>query len=154
MKLSQKVRENKMKKILLITTLVFNIYFARAQRFFYLETNNYTLNLLRESLMRSSQFVTKSPLASDYIIKTDIGFQKEPNILTLKIILEDSITFKTIFQTNEEYSFGVINQNSKISLRTAIQAFIEKNISQIILCAKADHYDARMKPLKPRKDKT
>jgi hypothetical protein len=143
-----------MKKIILITVLAFNIYFARAQRFFYLEPNNTAGSIIRDGLIKSSQFVTKTPLSSDYIIKTDIGFKTEPNTLTLQIILEDSITFKTIYQTNEEYSFGLINKNSKILLRTALQTFIDKNISQIILCAKDDHYDVRMKPLKPRKDKT
>ncbi len=143
-----------MKKILFITLLAFNIYFARGQRFFYLEPNNTAGSILREGLTKSAQFVTETPLASDYIIKTDIGFKSEPNTLTLQIILEDSITFKTIYQTNEEYSFGQVNKNSKILLRTALQTFIDKNISQIILCAKDDHYDLQMKPLKPKKDKT
>jgi hypothetical protein len=104
--------------------------------------------------MKSSQFVTKSPLASDYIIRTDIDLQSDPNKLTLHIILEDSITFKTIYETNEEFAFGYVNKNSKLFLRTTIETFIERNISQIILCAKDDHDDARMKPLKPKKDKT
>ncbi len=143
-----------MKKVLLISVLAFNIYFARAQRFFYLESNDAAGNLIKDGLVKSSQFVTGTPLASDYIIKTEFGFQKEPNKLTLQIILEDSITFKTIYQTNEEYNFGVINQNSKLLLKTALETFLEKNINQIILCARDDHYDSRMKPLKPKKDKT
>src|SRR6202166_3423575 len=143
-----------MKKILLITALGFNIYFARAQRFFYLESDDVTGNLIKEGLVKSSQFVTRTPLVSDYIIKTEIGFQKEPNKLTLQIILEDSITFKPIYQTNEEYYFRVINQNSQLLLKTALKTFLEKNISQIILCTRDDHFDARTKPLKPKKDKT
>ncbi|HTB25525.1 MAG TPA: hypothetical protein VK711_09140 [Puia sp.] len=143
-----------MKKILLITVLAFNIYFARAQRFFYLESDDAAGTLIKDGLVKSSQFVTNTPLSSDYIIKTEIGFQKEPNKLTLQIILEDSITFKTIYQTNEEYNFNVINKNSKLLLKTALETFLEKNISQIILCARDDHYDTRMKPLKPKKDKT
>ena len=143
-----------MKKILLITVLAFNIYFARAQRFFYLESDDAAGSLIKDGLVKSSQFVTNTPLSSDYIIKTEIGFKKEPNKLTLQIILEDSITFKTIYQSNEEYNFGVINKNSKLLLRTALETFLEKNISQIILCARDDHYDTRMKPLKPKKDKT
>ncbi len=143
-----------MKKIYLLTTLSFSLCFARAQRFFYLESNDAAGNLIKDGLVRSSQFVTGTPLASDYIIKTEIGFQKEPNKLTLQIILEDSITFKTIYETNEEYNFGVISQNSKLLLRIALETFLEKNINQIILCAREDHYDSRMKPLKPKKDKT
>lgn len=143
-----------MKKILLLTVLAFNIYFARAQRFFYLESDDAAGNLIKDGLVKSSQFVTSTPLASDYIIKTEMGFQKEPNKITLQIILEDSITFKTIYQTNEEYNFGIINPHSKLLLRAAMETFLEKNISQIILCARDDHYDSRMKPLKPKKDKT
>ena len=143
-----------MKKIYILAVLSFSLYFARAQRFFYLESNDAAGNLIRDGLVKSSQFVTKSPLASDYIIKAEIGYQKEPNKLTLQIILEDSITFKTIYQTNEEYNFGVISQNSKLLLKTALETFMEKNIRQIILCSRDDHYDSRMKPLKPKKDKT
>ncbi len=143
-----------MKKGFILTVLSIGVLFARSQRFFYLEPNNTAGSILREGLIKSSQFITKTPLASDYIIKTDIGFKSEPNTLTLQIILEDSITFKTIYQTNEEYSFGRVNKNSKILLRTALQTFIDKNISQIILCARDDHYDLQMKPLKPKKDKT
>ncbi len=143
-----------MKKIYLLIFLSFNLYFVHAQRFFYLESDDAAGNLIRNGLVKSSQFITSTPLASDYIIKTEIGFQKEPNKLSLQIILEDSITFKTIYQTNEEYNFGVVNRNSKLLLRTAMQTFIEKNINQIILCARDDHYDSRMKPLKPKKDKT
>ena len=143
-----------MKKAFLITTLAFNIYFVQAQRFFYLESDDATENLIRDGLVKSSQFITKSPLGSDYIIKTEIGFQKESGKLTLQIILQDSITLNTIYQTNEEYNFGTINRNSKILLRTTLETFIENNISQIILCARDDHYDARMRPLKPKKDKT
>ena len=143
-----------MKKIYLLIVLSFSLCFTQAQRFFYLESDDAAGNLIKDGLVKSSQFVTSSPLASDYIIKTEIGFQKEPNKLTLQIILEDSITFKTIYQTNEEYNFGIINQNSKILLRTALETFLEKNISEIILCARDDHYDTRMKPIKPKKDKT
>ena len=77
-----------MKKILFITLLAFNIYFARGQRFFY-QRNNTAGSILREGLTKSAQFVTETPLASDYIIKTDIGFKSEPNTLTLQIILEE-----------------------------------------------------------------
>jgi hypothetical protein len=143
-----------MKKIYLLTVLSFSLFFARAQRFFYLESDDAAGSLIKDGLVKSSQFVTSTPLSSDYIIKTEIGFKKEPNKLTLQIILEDSITFKTIYQTNEEYNFSVINKNSKLLLRTAMETFLEKNISQIILCARDDHYDTRMKPLKPKKDKT
>jgi hypothetical protein len=143
-----------MKKIYILTLLSFSLSFARAQRFFYLESKDATGNLIRDGLVKSSQFITKSPLGSDYIIKSEIGFQKESNKLILQIILEDSITLNTIYQTNEEYNFGSINRNSKILLRTTLETFIENNISQIILCARDDHYDTRIKSLKPKKDKT
>jgi hypothetical protein len=143
-----------MKKILLVIILGLHICLVHAQRFFYLETDNTTSNLLKDGLMKTSQFVTKSPLGSDYIIKAEAGLQSDPNKLSLNIILQDSITLQTIYQTNEEYAFGYINKNAKLLLRSTIAAFIERNINQIILSAKDDHYDSRMKPLKPKKDKT
>ncbi len=143
-----------MKKFLLLQILILTVCLTQAQRFFYVEANNSTDKPIKEKLMKASQFVTKSPLMSDYIIKTDINFQTGSNIITLKIILEDSATFKTIFQAEEENAFGVININSQIFLRMAIETFIEKNINQIILSAKNDHSDGLMKFLKPNKDKT
>jgi hypothetical protein len=143
-----------MKKILFISILTFTICFADAQRFFYLDSDNTVSNLLRYDLLKCSQFVTESPLASDYIVKMKASLQTTSNKLSLNILLQDSITLETIYQTNEEYSFGCVNRNSNLLLRTAIQSFVDRNINQIIVYAKDDHYDARMKPLKPKKDKT
>ncbi len=143
-----------MKKILILLFVVFNIYAVQAQRFYYLESDNTTSDLVKAELTKTSQFITKSPLGSDYIIKTNVALQTDPNKLALNIILEDSITLQAIYQTNEEYSLGFVNKKSKVLLRTAIQAFIDKNINHIILYAKDDHFDSRMKPLKPKKDKT
>ncbi len=109
-----------MKKGFILIVLSVTMFFASGQRFFYLEPNNTAGSILRDGLIKSSQFVTKTPLASDYIIKTDIGFKTEPNTLTLQIILEDSITFKTIYQTNEEYSFGHDKQKFKNTFEDCI----------------------------------
>ena len=143
-----------MKKLLLLILLVLSVCGIRAQRFFYIENNKNTDQIIRDGLLGASQFVCPSPLGSDYIIKTDIGFQEASNILTLHMTLEDSVTFQTIFQTQEEYKFGVSTEKSRIFLRMAITNFIEKNIGQIIACSKSDHYDSRMKYLRPKKDKT
>jgi hypothetical protein len=83
-----------------------------------------------------------------------MGFQSGANILNLKMTLQDSITLKTIFQTNEEYTLGTLNSGTRIFLRMAISSFIDKNINQIIVCAREDHSNAQMKILKSRKDKT
>ena len=143
-----------MKKLPILIMLLLNLGLAQAQRFFYIESNNNTNGILRNGLLRAAQFVTESPVASDYIIKTEIGLQKGSNILTLNMILQDSVTFDTIFQTKEEYAFGDVNEKSKIFLRMAVTTFIDKNISHIVLCARDDHNNSGMKYLKSRKDKT
>ena len=143
-----------MKKTLFLVALFLSAVSTQAQRFFYLESNPVTDRILQQGLINSAQYVTVSPLGSDYIIKTGVGIRTESNSLQLQIILQDSITLKTIFQTNEEYGLGVRNKNSRVYLRTLIQTFIDKNIGQIIVCAKDDHYDAARKYLKARKDKT
>jgi hypothetical protein len=143
-----------MKKLLALIISVMSFGLAQAQRFFYIEANNNTDRILRNDLVSAAQFVTESPVASDYIIRTEIGLQKGSNILTMNMILQDSITFNTIFQTKEEYAFGDINEKSKIFLRMVVTTFIDKNISHIVLCARDDHYNSGMKYLKSRKDKT
>jgi hypothetical protein len=127
---------------------------TQAQRFFFVETSHVAGHMIEDRLIKKAQFVAKTPLISDYIIKTYMGFQSGANILNLKMTLQDSITLKTIFQTNEEYTLGTLNTGTRIFLRMAISSFIDKNINQIIVCAREDHSNAQMKFLKSRKDKT
>jgi hypothetical protein len=143
-----------MKKTLLFLIVFFTAYVTRAQRFFYLDSDNTISNLMRYDLIRSAQFVAETPLASDYIVKMKTSLQTASNKLSLDIRLQDSITQETIYQTNEEYTYGDADKYSKIFLKTTIQSFIDRNIDQIIIYAKDDHDDARLKSLKPRKDKT
>jgi hypothetical protein len=143
-----------MKKIAILVSLVLVFGFCRAQRFFYIDDNRITENMLKGGLLQASQHITKSPLSSDYIVKTDVDFQAGENVLTLQINLQDSVTFQTIFQARETCAFGEIRSNSRKMMNTVIRAFIEKNISQIVLSAKENHYDDRMNDLRARKDKT
>ena len=128
-----------MRPILLLIILISNVYLIQAQRFFYVETGNIAEKQLKEDILKAFQYVAKSPLMSDYTIKTELGFQAESKTTTLKITMEDSATFKTIFQTREEYAFGAFKMNPQILLNMAMKTLIEKNIRQIILCAKDDH---------------
>ena len=128
--------------------------FSRAQNFFYIENKNVTEKSIREELIKASQYVTKSPLASDYIITASVAVQSGTNILNLKMTMQDSITYKTIFQSNEEYALHSVDANTEVFLRMTIAGFIEKNISQIIICAQDDHYNTHIRFLKARKDKT
>jgi hypothetical protein len=143
-----------MKTILLLIILIVHVCLTQAQRFFYVETGNMAEKSIKEDLLKASQHVTKSPLMSDYTIKTELGFQTESKTATLKIILQDSATFQTIFQAKEEYAFGVVKVNPQILLSMAMKTLIEKNINQIILCAKDDHYHSLMKLVELKKDKT
>ena len=128
--------------------------FSRAQNFFYIENKNVTEKSIREELMKASQYVTKSPLASDYIITATVAVQSGTNMLNLKMTMQDSITYKTLFQSNEDYTLHSVDANTEVFLRMTIAGFIEKNISQIIVCAHDDHYNTHGKFLKAQKDKT
>ncbi len=143
-----------MKKILLLFAFTAPACLIQAQRFFYLEKGNMAEIPLKRDLLKASQFVTESPLMSDYIVKTEVGFQKESNITTLKIVLEDSATFKTIFLTKEEYALGGLKLNPGIFLNLAMETLIEKNIDQIIHSAKDDHFHTQTKLIGLKKDKT
>ena len=142
-----------MKKICILIVCISCAALTEAQRFFYIENNNHTDRIINKGLLKASQYITKSPLASDYIIRTDVEMKPGSNILSLKIILEDSTTFKTVLQATEEYSFGVLHENAPLGVRMAIETFINRNIDRIIVCAKEFHNDARMRFMEPKKDK-
>jgi len=143
-----------MKIIAVLAGFILFGLFSRAQNFFYIGNKNVTEKSIREELMKASQYVTKSPLASDYIITASVGVQSGSNILNLNMTMQDSITNKTLFQSSEEYTLQSVGANTQIFLRMTIAGFIEKNISQIIVCAQDDHYNTHGKFLKARKDKT
>ena len=128
--------------------------FSRAQNFFFIENKNVTEKSIREELMKASQYVTKSPLASNYIITASAAVQSGTHILNLKMMMQDSITCKTIFQSDEDYTLHSVDANTEVFLRMTIAGFIEKNISRIIVCAQDDHYNSQNKFLNARKDKT
>lgn len=134
--------------------LALSACFVRAQRFFYLDSDNSVSDFLKYDLLKTAQYITKTPIASDYIVKMKASLQTASNKLSLDIRLQDSITLETIYQSNEEYSYGDAEKNFRIFLKTTIQYFIDRNIDQIVIYARDDHYNARMKPLKPKKDKT
>jgi hypothetical protein len=143
-----------MKKISLLVCLVLGFGYADAQGFFYIDGNRATDNVLRAGLVSAYQHISVSPLSSDYIIKADVGFQSSENELTLQINMKDSVTFQTIFQNKEIYTFRELNANSRLMLRTVIRAFIERNIPQIVLTAGQRHDYELMNSQKARKDRT
>jgi hypothetical protein len=152
--LSSQRKYQKMKKIWVLIVCVSCTGLIQAQRFFYIENNKHTDRIINDGLLKASQYITKSPLASDYIIRTDVEMKPGSNTLSLKIILEDSTTFKTVLQATEEYSFGVLHANARLGVRMAIETFINRNIDRIIVCAKEYHTDSRMQYVEPKKDKT
>jgi hypothetical protein len=142
-----------MKLIPILAVFIFFGFFSRAQNFFYIGNKNATEKSIREELIRASQYVTKSPLASDYIITASVAVESGTNILKLKMSMQDSITFKTLFQSNEDYILHTVDTNTEVFLRMTIAGFIEKNIIQVIVCAQDDYYNTHCKFLKARKDK-
>jgi hypothetical protein len=143
-----------MKKIFVLASLALSMQLARAQRFFYIESSPVTESSIRSELLKATQYVTQSPLGSDYIIKSDVACAQGSNVLSMKIVLEDSITHKAIYQTTEEQVISRIHSGSRIMLAVTVKYFINRNLPQMILCAREDHSDYQMKYLKPGKDKT
>src|ERR1700682_3095031 len=109
-----------MKNILVLMSLILSGHLTRAQSFFYIENKNATEKSIREELMKASQYVTRSPLASDYIIKADAGVSSGSNILNLKMTVQDSVTFKTIFQSSEDYTLSPVGANTRIFLKMTV----------------------------------
>ena len=143
-----------MKKISVLFALCICFGMARAQCFFYIENNRITDNLVRIDLLKNAQFITRSPLSSDFIIKTEMNFTSGSNILTLNIHLQDTVTAQTVFQRRETLAFGAFRPDSRKMLNTVIQAFIDRNMDLIIVSARENHFGEQTKRLRARKDKT
>ena len=143
-----------MKNILALFGLIITGFFCRAQSFFYIENNQVTEKSVHEQLIKASQYVTHSPLASDYIIQTDADVETGSGILNLKMTVQDSVTRQTIFESNESHTLNPVNAVTRLFLRMTIAGFIEKNIHRVIVCAREDHCNQKMKFLKSGKDKT
>jgi hypothetical protein len=144
-----------MKKTIILLLLITTAFSCGAQRFFFLESSNPVMeNILHKSLLGGYQFVARTPLASDYIIKTNVDYESGYGIINLKMSVQDSITSKTVFEANEEFRFGDIHANSGIYVNMIIKSFIDRNINQIINGVQGDYLNGRMNLLKPGKDKT
>jgi hypothetical protein len=143
-----------MKKIIALVCLMGIVRLSLAQRFFYIDNHHVTEKLLADALSDASQYVTGSPMSSDYIISSDVSLLPGTNTLTLQLMLKDSVTFQTIFQAKEEYDLAKLHANQQLVVSMAVRTFIGKNMHQIVLCARDDHNNGEMKFLKSRKDKT
>ena len=142
-----------MKKIILLQISFLIGCSIQAQRFFYVASGNMAERPVKEGLLKASQFVTPTQVMSDYTIDTEINFKRETHTASLKIVLKDSASFRTIYQTNEEYNFGVTRLNPQILLNMAMKTLIEENISQIIFRAKDDHFNNGTQLIEKKKDK-
>ena len=134
--------------------LVVNAYLSKAQKFFYVEEGSIGESPIKQGLLKASQFVAKSAIGSEYIIKTELGAQTKYNMPIVKITLVDSMTFKTIFQTEEAYSTKVANIHKQAAFKMAMNTLIEKNIKEIILWARNDNFYKFIKLTGLKKDKT
>jgi hypothetical protein len=143
-----------MRKALFLILFLLCIYITHAQRFFYVETGSVSEQSMKESLEKASQFVSPSPLGSDYILQAHVDPQNDDHSLTMNIILKDTLTSKTIFESNETYRFGPMKTNPKMVLHMAINDFIDRNLSLIILTTNANHYNEVLKNLREKKDHT
>ena len=143
-----------MQKLLFLFTLLLCALLTNAQRFFYVEDGNMGENVLKQDLLKASQFVAKTPIVSEFIIRTESDYEAKKNLATLQIIVEDTATFKTVFQTKEEYSCTAMKMDSQLFLRIAMKSLIEKSFQQMILCAENNYRHSLMGVLREKKDKT
>lgn len=143
-----------MQKLLFLFTLLLCSLLTNAQRFFYVEDGNMGENVLKQDLLKASQFVAKTPIVSEFIIRTESDYEAKKNLATLQIIVEDTATFKTVFQAKEEYSCSSVKMDSQLFLRIAMRSLIEKSFEQMIFCAENNYRNSLMGLLKEKKDKT
>ena len=143
-----------MKKQLFLLFFLFACAQLSAQRFFYVDSNTSGRDILQQKLVNMKQHVTASALVSDYIIRTTIAAAEGSNTVTLQLDVQDSVTLRSIYQTKEFYSFRAPGIDQQVVLNLAMRTFIEKNLSPLIDCSRADHSDTDHKYLKARKDKT
>jgi hypothetical protein len=143
-----------MKKLFFLVLFGLLTLVTQGQRFFYVESNAMVEKPFKQSLLKESQYLASTPLMSDYIVKTAIGFQAETNTTTIKITIEDSATFNSIYEAKEAFVLQGVRMNSKRLLNMVIKTMIEENIHQIVFCAKNDHMGSQINWIKPRKDKT
>ena len=143
-----------MQKLLFLFTLLLCTVVTNAQRFFYVEDGNMGENVLKQDLLKASQFVAKTPIVSEFIIRTASVFETKKNLATLQIIVEDTATFRTVFQAKEEYSCASVKMDSQLFLRIAMKGLIEKSFEQMILCAENNYRHSLMGLPTEKKDKT
>jgi hypothetical protein len=142
-----------MRKALFLSVFLLSIFITHAQRFFFVEADNISEKFMKENLKKASQFISPSSLGSDYILTTHFAVQNGDQSLMMNIILKDTLTLKTIFETNETYHFGSLISNPQIVLHLVINDFIDRNLSQIILTANKNHYNSFLKSLGEKKDR-
>jgi hypothetical protein len=133
-----------MKKTVLVVALSGIGFLARAQRFFYVESKDLAARILRQDLLHEAQFVSGSAVMSDYIVKTAVDFSPNPQTASLQIIVQDSVSFKPVFQAKEDYHFANASVNQQILLDLAVQTFVKRNIPQIIFSATREHQEKLM----------
>ena len=143
-----------MKNILALFGLMMAGFLCPAQSFFYIQRNQVTEKSVLAQLIKASQYVTHSPLSSDYIIQADADIETGSGILNLQMTVQDSITSKMIFQSKESYTLSSLNAGTRLFVRMTIAGFIDKNIQQVIACTREDRSDQKLQFLKSRKDKT
>ncbi len=143
-----------MRKLLILMFLIAIAFKSNAQKFFYIEKETEWEKLLKERLLKSSQFVAKSVLESDYIIRPEISTQPKDNFATLRISVVDTATLQTIFIAEEKYSTVARNVPTAFASGIAIQTLIEKNINDIILYAKHNSFHKMVRLIGLKKDKT
>ena len=109
---------------------------AQAQSFFYVEEKGGMERIVVDKLNKASQYVIKSPLSSDFIIKTDVAYQEGSKKFTISMQIIDSLSLVPVLRAEEIYPQGSLDAHSMRSVYMALQSLMERNMDQIMLVSK------------------
>ena len=141
-----------MRKVLLFYLFIIVALSAKSQRFFYINPENKGSAYFLVNLKNASQYISKTPVGSDCTIKTETIITPYKTII--KITMQDSTTFKTIFENAEEYSYNTIKLDAGKLQDFFFKIFAEKYTEKIVLYAKRNNFNYYLTLLKDKKDKT
>jgi hypothetical protein len=141
-----------MKNILLLIVFITAFTSSRPQSFYYIEENSPGREYMKQLLLNASQFVSETPITSDFKIKTGVSANNQ-STLTVKFSVVDSITFETIFYSEETFKQSR-SKNQYSSFTTASNLFFEHNIKNVIAPSKHHTFYKLHQLVKAAKDKT
>ncbi len=143
-----------MKKSLLFLLLALLALAPRAQQFFYIQPGTAAEPTLRQQLLGRAQFISEVPCSSDYTILSASEAGTSPGVTTLSILVVDTATRRTLFETREDYPAAWLGVRPPVRLVLAFSTLVEKNMDQILLRIRQARFGGMATPHWIKKDKT